>query len=143
MLLLRKPVLSRRELLAIASVSCGGSPGWGADQDNGSLMMDFMRELDAADTLRRRNLDTVRKPGATERALHQKVLRVMIGGIGAFPKRTPRNSVHVGNYQRACIGLARKRFVALIFDPRVRASAPVPPTRREAICRDFRAHADR
>ena len=164
-----KSEISRREALALAPLLCAQNPAWSASTHSDMLWNWLMRELDTADDRRRKALAAIRTKEELT-ALQQKVRRVMLKGIGAFPERTPLNPQHTGeishddyvieklifesrpdyyvtanlyrpkstttprpavvqscghyeegkaaqDYQRACIGLAKKGFVALIFDP--------------------------
>jgi dienelactone hydrolase len=164
-----KSGISRREALALAPLLYAQNPAWSASTQ-GSMMWEwFMRELGGADDRRRKTLAAIRNKDELTQ-LQERVRRVMLKGIGAFPERTPLNPQHAGeishddyviekiifesrpdyyvtanlyrpkstaaprpavvqscghyeegkaaeDYQRACIGLARKGFVALIFDP--------------------------
>jgi dienelactone hydrolase/pimeloyl-ACP methyl ester carboxylesterase len=164
-----KSGISRREVLALAPLLCAQNPARSASTQGAMMWEWFMRELDTADNRRRQSLAAIRTKDDLS-ALQEKVRRVMLKGIGAFPERTPLNPRHTGeishddyviekiifesrpdyyvtanlyrpkstatprpavvqscghyeegkaaeDYQRACIGLARKGFIALIFDP--------------------------
>ena len=162
-----KSRMSRREALALAPLLCAQRS---AASSHGAMLWDwFTRQLGAADQRRRETLAAIRNKDELTQ-LQEKVRRVMLTGIGAFPERTPLNprltgeiahddyviekivfesrpeyyvTVNLyrpkstgprrpavvqscghyeegkaaGDYQRACIGLAKKGFVALIFDP--------------------------
>src|SRR5260370_41049601 len=94
-----KSGMSRREVLALAPMVCAPNPVWGGS-GNGALMWDwFMRELGSADDRRRKSLVAIRTRDELS-AMQEKVRRLMLTGIGAFPERTPLNPRHVGEVSR-------------------------------------------
>ena len=90
-----KSGISRREVLALAPLLYAQNPAWSAST-HGAMMWDwFMRQLDAADDRRRKTLAAIRNKDELTQ-FQEKVRRVMLKGIGAFPERTPLNPQHTG-----------------------------------------------
>jgi hypothetical protein len=90
-----KSGLSRREALAIAPLLCAQNPARSASTQGDMLWNWLMRELGTADNRRRQALAAIRTKEELT-ALQQKVRRLILKGIGAFPERTPLNPQHTG-----------------------------------------------